>query len=114
MAKIKDEKIEDEELIIEGKLVEPLPPFSEGLTGTITNAEKVTTRVRGLRGVRVTIKGDDGREYAEMLWLREQFGRGSKLGAFVTALGANLKEWIGKRIRIVSWKPRDRRIEVAK
>jgi hypothetical protein len=110
----KGEIYDESEFIIEGRLVEPLPPFSEGLTGTITGAEKVTTRVRGLRGVRVTIKGDDGKEYAEMLWLREQFGKGSKLGAFVSALGTNLKDWVGKRIKIVSWKPRDRRIEVAK
>lgn len=99
--------------IIEGKLIERLPQFEEGLEGTIISAEKVTTMARGLRGIRVTIEDKSGAKYAEMLWLRDAFGENSKLGAFVKALGPKLSDWVGKEIVIERWRQRDRKISLA-
>lgn len=106
--------MEDTNIIIETEVVKPLPSFSEGLVGTIVKAEKVITAVRGFRGVRVTVKGEDGNEYAEMLWMRETVGSKSKIGAFINALGRDLSKWAGKKIRIVAWRPRDREVVVVK
>ena len=86
---------------------------SETLEYEIVNVEEVVTAVRGLHGLRVTLKElKTNQTFATMLWLRETVGEHSKLGAFVKALGDDTDKWIGKKIRIVSWKPRQREIEL--
>ncbi len=96
------------------KLAEQLPPFSEGLTITITRAERIKTLQRGFDGVRVVGKDENGVEYGEVLWVRPTIGAKSKLGAFVTELGKNLNEWVGKTITITRWRQKDREIQVIK
>jgi len=85
-------------------------PFYEGLEGVIVQAEEVKTLIRGYNGIRVTIKDDNGVEYSEMLWKRPEVGTRSKLGAFMTELGDDTDEWIGKRIKILVWKEKAREI----
>jgi hypothetical protein len=84
--------------------------FYTGLEGVIKNAEIVETRFG--RAVRVTVVGNDGQLYGEMLWVRDIVGETSKLGAFITALGKKPKEWIGKKIKFISWEPANRKIAV--
>ena len=92
---------------------ETLPPFEEGDTLEIVSAEIVTTMIRGFRGVRVIAKDlKTGQFKAEMLWLRDVVGDYSKLGAFIKALGKNTDNWIGKKIKIVRWQPKNRKIQV--
>jgi len=102
-----------------------LPEPAEGRTYKITKVEDVTTAVRGLKGLRVTLKdASTGEERATMIWLRDVAGPNSKLGAFIKAfkdyfsengVGADYKDtdaWVGYRIRIDSWIPRARSIKV--
>jgi hypothetical protein len=92
------------------KLAVSRPSFEVGGVYTITQVEQVKTALRGFEGLRVTAVDEDGEEHAEMLWLRETVGNTSKLGAFVSVLGDDTDNWIGKRIRIVSWTPKNRQI----
>jgi hypothetical protein len=97
---------------IDTKLAERLPAFKEGLIGTIISADIVKTQQRGFDGVRCIIKGDDGNEYAEMLWVKNPVGPTSKLGTFIANLGDDTDKWIGKKIKIVRWVSKDREIRV--
>jgi hypothetical protein len=95
---------------------------AEGGTYIIVNVETVKTAVRGFEGVRVTLQGvKDKKEYATMLWQREVASPHSKLGAFLAAFtkflgseeqASDTANWVGHKIRIVSWKPRDREVVV--
>jgi len=76
----------------------------------IISVEEVTTQVRNLKGLRVTLRDSKGKENAEMLWLRDVVGRNSKLGAFIALLGDNTDRWVGKKIIFVSWMPRQREL----
>jgi len=85
-------------------------PFYEGLEGNITKAEIVKTAVHGWDGVRVVLQDDNGVEYSEVLWKRNEVGPKSKLGAFILELGDNTDDWVGKRIKILVWKEKAREI----
>jgi len=108
----KKQTLDEEDYLINVGIVKPLPPFFEGLVGTIIRAEKVKTMRMGYNGVRVVVQDEKGNQYGEMLWIRDQVGTRTKLGTFITALGNDTRKWINKKIRIVSWKPKDRAIEV--
>jgi hypothetical protein len=101
----------EEDYLIDVGIVKPLPPFSEGLTATIVKAEKIKTQRMGYKGVRVVVEDEKGNQYGEMLWIREQVGTRTKLGTFLTALGNDTRNWIGKKIHVITWKPKDREIE---
>jgi len=98
--------LSEEEIKVE--LAQTLPEPLPKQTYTITKAEIVQTTVRGYKGVRVQLKGEDGKDYATMLWLRERVGETSKLGAFLSALGSKVSQWKGKKIRIEEWAERRR------
>jgi len=100
-----------EETVVDVKLARRLYP---GLTGVITNATISYFGNLGVKGVVVEIQGDDGQTYMETLWVPQRgvVGSNSKLGAFLVALGKNIKEWVGKRIRIAEWSPGNRQVEV--
>jgi hypothetical protein len=102
----------DEDYIINVGIVKPLPTFFEGLVGTIIRAEKVKTQRMGYEGIRVVVQDEKGNQYGEMLWIREQVGTRTKLGTFIVALGNDTRKWLMKKIRVISWKPKDRAIEV--
>jgi hypothetical protein len=103
---------EDEDYLVKVGIVKPLPPFFEGLVGTIIRAEKVKTQRMGYEGIRVVVQDEKGNQYGEMLWIREQVGTRTKLGAFIITLGNDIRKWLMKKIRVISWKPKDRAIEV--
>jgi fructosamine-3-kinase len=102
------------------KAVEP----AEGGTYEIVKVEEVKTAVQGFSGVRVVLKSinpNDTKEYATMLWMRETAGQTSKLGSFIAAFAKALgseeaaydtDNWVGHKIRIISWTPRKREIAV--
>lgn len=79
---------------------------------TIVKAEVTQTLVRGLRGVRVEFEDGKGNRYATMLWIRERVGDKSKLGAFIKVLGKRPSTWVGKKVRIKKWSPREREVEL--
>jgi len=103
----------------------------EGLSYIVAGSEEVKTSVQGFSGIRVNLDPVDAKEkkrleeehkeVAAMLWMREVAGTKSKLGAFLDAFtqhfgdedeALNTENWIGKKIRIVSWKPRAREVAV--
>lgn len=88
--------------------------FFEGLVGVITNVGIRAFPALGTTALVVEITADDGKVYSEPLWVREVVGRRSKLGSFISALGKNPREWLGKRVRIVSWRQGARSIEVVR
>jgi hypothetical protein len=97
---------------ISAKTASALPPFEAGNVYTIKSAEQVKTQLRGLDGIRVVGELEDGTSHAEMLWLREVVGKNSKLGSFLEVLGDETEKWVGKRIHIVSWSPKNRLIKL--
>lgn len=94
------------------KLAEQLPGFEEGDVIEIKSVEVVQTAVQGFRGVRVSGTDQNGTEKAEMLWLRPVVGSRSKLGAFIAALGNDIDKWVGKKVKIITWRHRNREITV--
>lgn len=99
---------------IDVELIKPLPEPSEGETYVIEKVERVDqTPLRGLQGWRVTLRNvkDEGL-CATMLWRKEQVGPRSKLGAFLMVLGKDIDTWIGKVVRLASWKPRERKVVI--
>jgi hypothetical protein len=94
------------------EIAETLPEPIEGHIYQITETELFTSQVRSYKGLRVSMKDDaDGTEVVSALWMREIAGSKSKLGSFVAALGKNSDAWVGKKIRFVTWRPNDRKIE---
>lgn len=90
-----------------------IPAAEEGKVYDIVSADEFSSAVRSFKGLRVTLKDLKGNEAVEALWLRSPVGPKSKLGSFVVVLGKDTKNWIGKRIRIISWKQGSRQIELA-
>lgn len=105
------------------QLVKAIEP-EEGGSYEITAVEEVTTAVQTFKGIRVSLtslKPGDKEEYATMLWMREQAGYKSKLGSFLAAFTAFLDDeeaaldtdnWVGHKVRIISWKPKSREVAV--
>jgi len=110
---------------IKTELAEGVEPV-EGYTYVITSVEERKTAVQGFLGHRVMLeptkrKEKDESVYATMLWSREEAGVASKLGSFMAAFldfygdedeAFNTDNWKGATIRVVSWQPRKRAIEV--
>jgi len=61
--------------------------------------------------VRVTLEDDDKNQYSTALWVKDTVSAKSKAGAFAIALGNDPQEWEGKRIKIISWTPKNRQIQ---
>jgi len=102
----------NEELNIETIQVLQEPPLNTVLT--IIKAEIIETAMRRLKGVRVMFEDERKEQYATMLWLRDQVGPGSKIGAFIVLLGKNIKTWKGKKIIIREWRAGRRTVELVK
>lgn len=98
---------------IKTEIAEQLPEPVEGHIYKITETELFTSQVRSYKGLRVSMKDEaDGNEVVTALWTREVAGTKSKLGSFLAALGDETDSWTGKKIRVVTWRPSDRKIEV--
>lgn len=110
---------------IKAQLAEAVEPES-GYTYSITEVDETKTAVQGFDAYRVKLeptsrKKDDDKEYATMLWSREEAGITSKLGSFMAAfldfygdedIAFDTDNWLGTTIRLVKWAPRDRAVEV--
>lgn len=95
------------------EIAEAMPEPIEGHIYTITEAELFTSQVRSYKGLRVSMKDvADGSEVVAALWMREIAGSKSKLGSFISVLGDESDAWIGKKVKFVTWRPNDRKIEV--
>jgi len=95
------------------EIAESLPEPIEGHIYTITETELFTSQVRGYKGLRVAMTDQaDGNQVVAALWMREIAGSKSKLGSFISILGDETDAWVGKKIRFVTWRPGDRKIEV--
>ena len=90
-----------------------IPSAEEGKTYSIEEVDEFASAVRGFRGLRVSLKDNDGNTAVEALWLRSPVGPKSKLGAFIGVLGKETKSWIKKRITFIAWKEGNRVIELA-
>lgn len=107
------------------KLVDVVEP-EEGKIYIIGETEQIKTPVQGFTGLRISmksIKKDDDEQYATVLWLRDEAGKKSKLGAFLDAFGTffdnedevmETENWVGHEIRFISWMPKKREIAVIK
>lgn len=110
---------------IESALAKGVEP-KEGQVYIIIDVKETTTAVQGFKGYRVKLdpekrkKGDED-EYATMLWAREEAGIKSKLGAFMAGFldfygdedkAFDTDNWLKHKVRIMSWKQRDRDIDV--
>lgn len=95
---------------IKTQTTDEIPSAEEGKSYEITDVDEFSSAVRGFNGLRVNLMGDDEVEAVEALWVRDVVGPKSKLGSFVTLLGKDTRDWIGKRIRFVSWKAGNREI----
>jgi hypothetical protein len=99
---------------IDAELIKRLPEPEEGKVYRIESVEYVETPLQGLKGWRVTLREvSTGTLYVSVLWKRDRVGSKSKLGCFIAVLGNKTDNWTGKTIKFVSWKPKDRRIELA-
>lgn len=95
------------------EIAESLPEPIEGHIYVIAEAELFTSQVRSYKGLRVSMKDvADGAEVVTALWMREVAGTKSKLGSFISVLGDDTDAWTGKKIKFVTWRPNDRKIEV--
>lgn len=76
------------------------------------------------KGIKVKAKSltsSDTSKYACILWVRDNVGINSKLGAFVVGLGeidnegnpiqTDAKAWIGRKFLVVSWAEKNRQIQ---
>lgn len=97
---------------IQVEIAESLPEPLEGHTYQITEAEPFTSQVRSYKGLRVTMLDEAGNTVVSALWTRDIAGEKSKLGSFIVALGNETDAWIGKKIKFVTWRLGDRKIEV--
>ena len=89
-----------------------IPEAEEGKVYEITDTEEFASQVRGFRGLRVGLLGPEGENAVESLWLRSPVGPKSKLGSFIAILGKDTKDWVGKRVRIITWKEGNRVVQL--
>ena len=99
--------------VLNVQTTDEIPAAEEGKVYTIKTADEFSSAVRSFKGLRVSLEDTKGDIAVEALWLRSPVGIKSKLGAFIHILGKDTKNWIGKRIRFVTWKPGNRKIELA-
>jgi len=99
---------------IDVELIERLQEPEEGKVYQIESVEYIETPLQRLKGWRVTLREvSTGTLYSTILWKKEHVGSRSKLGCFIAVLGNKTENWTGKVVRFVSWKLKDRMIELA-
>lgn len=109
---------------INNKLSEPQKDIQESETYIIKNAEDITTEKSNYKAIKVTLKStniNDENEYATMLWQSDTIPSNSKLGSFIDAFnrflpdenaGYDTDNWLNHKIRVKTWRNKDREIEV--
>jgi len=106
------------------KLSEPQKDIVELETYIIQKAEAVTTDKSKWEAIKVTLESTnpkDENEYATMLWQSDTIPSNSKLGSFIDAFNVFLKDdnagydtdnWLNHKIRVKTWRNKNREIEV--
>jgi len=112
--------------VLKAKLAKGVEP-NKGENYKVISVEEIKTAVQGFTGLRVKLepdkrKANDENEYTSMIWMREEAGIKSKLGAFIAAFAdfyngdeekaINTDNWLGHVIRVVNWEPRARELRV--
>jgi len=109
---------------INEKLVEPQKDIVESETYIIQKIEEVITEKSKYEAYKVSLKStnsNDENEYATMLWKSETIPTNSKLGSFIDAFNVFLKDdnagyetdnWLNHKIKIKTWRQKNRQIEV--
>lgn len=109
---------------IKQELSEPQKDIEESETYIIQTAKEVTTEKEKYKAIKVTLKStneNDENEYATMLWVSDTIPSNSKLGSFIDAFngffnddkkGYDTDNWINHKIKIKTWRNKDRNIEV--
>lgn len=95
----------------------PLPGDEAIMVGEkykIKEVEGFTSDVQSFRGYRVMLQSSQKTNIALALWARDIASKTSKLGSFISVLGNETDDWIGKTIVFLSWQERNRQIELAK
>ena len=80
---------------------------TEGIAYEIVNVEPLTTDVQNLSGIRVSLLSAKAGEGNVMLWQRKVTGKASKLGAYITALGADTDKWLHQWVVHDTWQIRN-------
>jgi len=78
----------------------------------INDVEEVVTERQGYEGHRVELLDIKGNLGSVMLWSRSVTSPKSKLGVFLTLLGANTDRWLKKWIVFRGWEQNNRNIEL--
>jgi len=106
------------------KLSEPQKDITESETYIIMKAEEIVTDKSKYEAIKVTLKStnsNDENEYATMLWQSDTIPSNSKLGSFIDAFNAFLKDddagydtdnWLNHKIKVKTWRNKQREIEV--
>lgn len=109
---------------IKQQISEPQKDIEESETYIIQTAKEVTTEKSKYRAIKVTLKStnaNDENEYATMLWISDTIPSNSKLGSFIDAFngfykdgekGYNTDNWLNHRVKIKTWRQKNREIEV--
>jgi len=92
--------------VIDTEVREGADDVQVGVFYEIVNVEELTTDVQFLSGIRVSLQDQKGGEGNVMLWKRKVTGTGSKLGAYITALGSNTDKWLHKWVVHEPWQTR--------
>jgi len=109
---------------INQKLSEPQKDIIESETYIIKTVKEITTEKSKYEAYKVTLKSTnakDENEYATMLWKSDTIPSNSKLGSFIDAFNVFLKDdnagydtdnWLNHKIRVKTWRQKNREIEV--
>lgn len=91
----------------------------EGQSYDIKEAKEITVKSSdgkneypAISVVMLSTDKTDKSKYTVTLWLTDNASSTSKLGSFMLALGNDTDKWLGKTIRIRSWRNKIREIEV--
>ena len=76
----------------------------------IQEASEFHSDVQGYRGYRIVLDGGEDDVLVIPLWYKEVASRTSKLGSFMVALGEDIKTWKGKRVALLVWEDKNRKV----
>jgi len=109
---------------INQKLSEPQKDIEESETYIIKTVKEIITEKSKYEAFKVTLKStnaNDENEYATMLWKSDTIPSNSKLGSFIDAFNVFLRDenagydtdnWLNHKIRVKTWRNKNREIEV--
>lgn len=109
---------------IKTQISTPQKDIIESESYIIVKTEEIKTDKNKYEAIKVTLKSTntkDEEEYATMLWQSETIPTNSKLGSFIDAFNTFFKDnekgydtdnWLNHKIKVKTWRNKDREIEV--